>query len=129
MAFANVEGEVSRLNRTGFGFGLKESWTTRDGKQGFRYWAVFPESDAGVQVGDRVKVSGSLGTKVGDPKTGSDGVERRYVDHTVGNARVERSGGAQEAGWQSNGDGYGSTPAPAVSEPSTGGWYSDEAPF
>lgn len=88
MAFVNVEGEVSRTNRTGTGFGVKESWQTRDGATGTRYWSVFPNEPAGVQVGDRVKVSGRLGTKAGDPKPDTG---RVFVDHTINGAKVERT--------------------------------------
>lgn len=95
MAFVTVEGEVSRLNRTGHGFGLKES-REYQGKERVTYWSVFPKDPAGVSVGDRVKVNGFLDTKVGDPKTGTDGVERRYVDHVVGSAKVEVTQASQQ---------------------------------
>lgn len=112
MAFVNVEGEVSRLNRTGHGFGLKES-REYQGKERVTYWSVFPKDPAGVSVGDRVKVNGFLDTKVGDPKTGTDGVERRYVDHVVGSAKVEVTQASQQGAPQGGFD---------------GGWFSDQ-PF
>lgn len=88
MAFVNVEGVVSRLHNSGNGFGVKETWTTKDGERA-RYWAVFPKEAVQVREGDRVKVSGGLQTSVTDPKTDSQGNERRYVDHLVGSAKVE----------------------------------------
>lgn len=88
MAFVNVEGEVSRLHGSGGGFGLKESWQAQ-GKERSRFWAVFPKENVLVAVGDRVKVSGGLQTSVTDPKPDSQGVERVYVDHVVGQAKVE----------------------------------------
>lgn len=88
MAFVNVEGEVSRLHGSGGGFGLKESWTAQ-GKERSRFWAVFPKDAVSVSVGDKVKVSGGLQTSVTDPKPDSQGVERVYVDHVVGQAKVE----------------------------------------
>lgn len=88
MAFVNIEGEVSRLHGSGGGFGLKESWTAQ-GKERSRFWAVFPKDAVSVSIGDRVKVSGGLQTSVTDPKPDSQGVERMYVDHVVGQAKVE----------------------------------------
>lgn len=88
MAFVNIEGEVSRVHGSGGGFGLKESWQAQ-GKDRSRFWAVFPKDAVSVNVGDRVKVSGGLQTSVTDPKPDRDGVDRRYVDHVVGAAKVE----------------------------------------
>lgn len=93
MAFVNVEGEVSRLNRTGNGFGVKEVWQVQ-GKERVKYWSVFPKEQVQVSVGDRVKVSGGLQTSVTDPKPDGQGVDRYYVDHVVGQARVEVVGAA-----------------------------------
>ena len=88
VAFVNVEGQVSRVHGSGGGFSIKESWQTKDGERS-RYWAVFPGENVQVQPGMRVKVSGALQTKVTDPKPDSQGVERHYVDHVVGQAKVE----------------------------------------
>lgn len=83
MAKTTVEGTVSRLNQSGNGFGLKEQ-REHQGRTYTTYWSVFPPRDqnAGVNVGDRVKVDGFLRTKVSEK-------DARYVDHTVNEARVE----------------------------------------
>ena len=112
MAFVNVEGEVSRLHGSGGGFGLKESWTAQ-GKERSKFWAVFPKDAVSVNVGDKVKVSGGLQTSVTDPKPDSQGVDRVYVDHVVGQAKVE----VVEAA----GGGFGgSNQAPAQPRPENG---------
>lgn len=116
MAFVTVEGEVSRVHGSGNGFGLKESWEA-NGYSRTRYWAVFPRDQVQVAAGDRVKVTGGLQTSVTDPKPDRDGNERVFVDHVVGQARVEPLQGAQSgnqtvdsAGSQG---GYGAAEAPA----------------
>ena len=94
MAWVSVEGVVSRVHGSGNGFGVKESWEVA-GKERSRFWAVFPKDQVRVSVGDRVKVSGGLQTSVTDPKPDSQGVERVYVDHVVGQARVDVSQAAR----------------------------------
>ena len=86
MALVTVDGDVSRLNRSGGGFGLRESRTGTNGQTFTTYWSVFPKDPVNVQVGDRVQVSGFLRTSVTDPKPDTD---KRYVDHLVSNARVK----------------------------------------
>jgi hypothetical protein len=82
MATASVEGTVTRIYARGTGFTVLEEWTSR-GQTGKRYWAVFPKAEGPITEGDRVKVSGMLGTKLSQ-----DG---RFVDHTVGSADVIRA--------------------------------------
>lgn len=125
MAFVNVEGEVSRVHSSGNGFGLKESWTAQ-GKDKSRYWAVFPKEGVLVAVGDRVKVSGGLQTSVTDPKPDSQGVDRVYVDHVVGQAKVEVVQASQ--GGQG---GFTGGPAPSGPQDRFGGAGGDfpEQPF
>lgn len=108
MAFVNVQGEVSRLHNSGGGFSLRESWQTKDGDRS-RYWAVFPREAVSVAVGDRVKVSGGLQTKVTEPK--EDG--RVFVDHAVGQAQVEVV--------QASGGGSGASSSPGARVGSSGG--------
>lgn len=135
MAWVSVEGEVSRLHGQGGGFGLKESWQAQ-GKDRQRFWAVFPKEQVQVGVGDRVKVSGGLQTSVTDPKSDSQGVDRVYVDHVVGQAKVEVTqaaqpgqGGGVQSGW------HNPTPAQSsdVTEPPSafGGGFdnADAQPF
>lgn len=109
MAFVNVQGEVTRLHNSGGGFSLRESWQTKDGDRS-RYWAVFPKAPVSVAVGDRVKVSGGLQTKVTEPK--EDG--RVFVDHTVGQAQVEVVQASQQGQGGGNGAGW-HNPSPAQS--------------
>lgn len=125
MAFVNVEGEVSRLHGSGGGFGLKESWQAQ-GKDRQRFWAVFPKEQVQVGVGDRVKVSGGLQTSVTDPKPDSQGVDRVYVDHVVGQAKVEVVQAAQVGQ-----GGFNTPPAQSQSQNGFGaptGGFSDQ-PF
>lgn len=132
MAFVNVEGEVSRVHGSGNGFGLKESWQAQ-GKDRHRFWAVFPKEGVPVNVGDRVKVSGGLQTSVTDPKPDSQGVDRVYVDHVVGQAKEEVTQASQ------GGSGGGSwAPAPQQSQggfqgaqrdPGFGSGFDQEQPF
>jgi hypothetical protein len=96
MAITNLRNvEVTRLNRSGHGFGVKES-NESNGKTYTTYWTVWAKEDAGLRVGDLVNVSGFLSTKVGDPKQGGDGVERRYVEHSLNSPRIERVGSAPQ---------------------------------
>ena len=127
MAFVNVQGEVTRLHNSGGGFGLRETWTVQ-GKERNRYWAIFTKDPVQVGVGDRVKVSGGLQTKVTEPK--EDG--RVFVDHTVGQAQVEvvqAAGGGSGGGSQGQ---WANTP-PAGSGASAGGFgggaFDSENPF
>lgn len=123
MALVTVDGEVSRINRTGNGFGLRESRSGGTGQTFTTYWSVFPKGPENVQVGDRVRVSGFLRTSVTDPKPDSD---KRYVDHLVSNARVQPQAGAgrdeTHSGYADEGSG--------VSGPQDGAWGNDpDVPF
>ncbi|KJL45589.1 hypothetical protein [Microbacterium trichothecenolyticum] len=83
MAIVTVEGTVSRINQNGVGFGVKESWQGREGREAHRYWSAWMPDNVPVQVvvGDAVKITGPLRTQVDrDP---------RFVAHTVSNAKVE----------------------------------------
>lgn len=116
MSTVQVEGVVSRLHKTGGGFGLKETSTAKDGREFVRYWAVFPKEPVTVAEGDAVEVSGFLDAKVGKPKTNRDGEEVRYVDLTVSRATVRTLARVEQD----------ATPAPFEAD----GWGgSDESPF
>jgi hypothetical protein len=82
MAVVTVEGTVSRINSRGNGWGLKEVQSYGD-KERVTYWSVFPPKDADRTVveGQRVKVSGFLGTRVSER-------DARFVDHTLNQAKV-----------------------------------------
>lgn len=132
MAFVNVEGEVTRLHGQGGGFGLKESWQAQ-GKDRARYWAVFPKEQTQVNVGDRVKVSGGLQTSVTDPKPDSQGEMRVYVDHVVGQAKVEVTQASQQPQGGPNSAQAGQWTQPASNGAPAAfqefGGYDDEQPF
>jgi hypothetical protein len=81
--------EVTRLNNSGTGFGVKEE-NTSNGKTYTTYWSIWPKDGHQFQVGQRINVSGFLSTKVGDPKTGTDGVERRYVELSINSPRFDQ---------------------------------------
>jgi len=85
MAYVSVEGTVSRINSRGNGFGLKEE-NEFNGKTKTTYWSVFPPKDADrtVQEGQKIKVSGFLGTRVSER-------DARFVDHTLNQAKVLES--------------------------------------
>jgi len=82
MATTVVEGTVSRINSRGNGYGVKEVQSYGD-KERVTYWSVFPPKDADrtVNEGDRIKVSGFLGTRVSER-------DARFVDHTLNQAKV-----------------------------------------
>lgn len=104
MASATVTGTVSRINQNGIGFGVKETWPSREGREATRYWSVWMPEDqpVTVAVGDRVKITGLLGTKVSTR-------DNRYVDHTVNRATVEVTAEATPHTW-------GSTDSPVPQE-------------
>lgn len=113
MAQATVEGTVTRIHAKGPGFTVLEEWTSR-GSTGKRYWAVFPKQEGPITEGDRVKVTGMLGTKLSQ-----DG---RFVDHTVGSADVVR---ARDIG----SDMSAPEPEPEADVWNTPATYNDETPF
>lgn len=129
MAFVNVEGVVSRLHNSGGGFGLKESWQVQ-GKDRHKFWAVFPKDAVQVSEGDRVKVSGGLQTSVTDPKPDSQGEMRTYVDHVVGQAKVEvveARGGGSNAAWGAGAGQQSNMPSNGAQDGFGG--LGDEEPF
>ena len=80
--------EVTRLNGTGNGFGVKEE-NTSNGKTYKTFWTVWSKEPHGFRVGQTINVSGFLSSKVGEPKTGTDGVERRYVELSINSPRFD----------------------------------------
>lgn len=96
MALTNLKSvEVTRLNSTGYGFGVKES-NESGGKTYTTYWTVWAKEPHNLNVGDRINVSGFLSTKVGDPKQTRDGLEVRYVEHSLNSPRIEVQQQAQQ---------------------------------
>lgn len=132
MALVNLKNvEVTRLNNSGTGFGVKEE-NTSNGKTYTTYWSIWPKEPHQFQVGQRLNISGFLSTKVGDPKTGTDGVERRYVELSINSPRFEQpeqAQGQQAPAPQQQG-GYQAAGVDAWAQPAaTGGTYNDETPF
>lgn len=113
MAIVNLKDvTVTRLNNSGHGFGVREQSESK-GKTYTTYWTVWATEAHGFTVGQVITVSGFLSSKVGDPKTGNDGVERRYVELSINSPRF--------------GDKGASTP---VKEPAVDTWAADaEMPF
>ena len=127
MALVTVDGEVSRLNRSGPGFGVRESRSGQNGQTYVTYWSVFPKDPVNVQVGDRVQVSGFLRTSVTDPKPDTD---KRFVDHLVSNARVKHVTveGPQDAPEDPWADDW-ATPAGSAPQAGAGGFPDNDLPF
>jgi hypothetical protein len=127
--------EVTRLNQSGNGFSVVEQNTSGDKtyKTFFKVWADNPH---GLNVGARINVSGFLNSKVGDPKTGTDQVERRYVEHSINQPRIETANAGtgsaapntstQQAFTAPQGGAQGQ---PAASEPWGQAAFSDSTPF
>ena len=89
MAFVQVEGRVDFAKRGGKGYTVVEEWEVQ-GQARKRRWAVWFETETALEVGTVVKLSGVLGTKVGDPWTDREGVERPGgVEHSLNRARVQ----------------------------------------
>lgn len=85
MAWTVFEATVDRLHSKGDGFTVVEEHEHR-GETKKTYWGVFPQRDkpvAHLMVGNRVRVSGFLSTKVTRSERGE------FVDHTLSGARVE----------------------------------------
>ena len=128
MAEVEVRGEVSRLNNSGNGFGLRETWQVR-GESKQRYWSVFPPGDdpRTVNVGDVVTVAGRLGTKVSDR-------DNRYVDHTVNAHTVtvvtESGQGASDSSGSVPGDTYANSGPQTGAQTNTdsGDWETRQPP-
>jgi hypothetical protein len=127
--------EVTRLNQSGNGFSVVEQNTSGDKtyKTFFKVWADSPH---GLNVGARINVSGFLNSKVGDPKTGTDNIERRYVKHSINSPRIEtaNAGTGNAAPNTSTPAAYsavqgGAQGQPAASEPWAQAAFPDETPF
>lgn len=84
MARVTVEGLVASVNGTGTGFRVEEGYEI-DGKWYRRFYSCwFPKTatTAVPNTGDRVTVTGTLSAKV-------SARDRRFVDLTVNNARID----------------------------------------
>lgn len=116
MAIINLKDvTVTRLNGKGHGLKVTEQSESK-GKTFKTTYTVWFNEPSNLSVGDVVSLSGFLGAKVGDPWKGDDGQERRSVELSVNQPRI-------------NGD--NPPAAPATDEPwaATAGGYSDPTPF
>lgn len=86
--------EVAYVNRTGNGVQVVERWESKGNKGQTRFTAWF-DGPHGLKVGDRIDVSGFLGARVGEPWTGSDGVERTSVELSLNSPRIGSEKAAQ----------------------------------
>src|SRR5690606_36700649 len=94
MAIVNLKDvTVERLNRTGYGVKVAEKYQVQGNDRKTTYTVWFKEPH-GLNEGDIISVSGFLGAKVGDPWTGQDGQERRSVELSLNEPRIQ----GQQAG-------------------------------
>ncbi len=90
MAYGIVNGEVANIFYNGYGVGVVEKFTKRDGTEGqVRYTAWFDtEGDApNLSEGDKGKFSGNLSARVRDYE--KDGETRYSADVSLNNAKFE----------------------------------------
>lgn len=127
MALTQVKDiEIVSLHKSGNGVRGLEWIPGRDGEKKKRYWTLWFQNPSGLTVGEVLTISGFLDATVSDPFTGDDGVERRAVNFSLQNPRVDGKGSApatqavQET--PATSDGWGS---PAVASTNQG----DEQPF
>lgn len=92
MAIVNLKDvTVERLNGKGFGVKVAEKFQVQgnDRKTSYTVWFKEPH---GLNVGDVVSLSGFLGAKVGEPWVGQDGQERRSVELSLNEPRIQAGG-------------------------------------
>jgi single-stranded DNA-binding protein len=117
-----ITGVVEKVIPTQYGVGLVvvESYTDRDGQLREKKPVAWFDSDPGVQIGEKVNVSGIVTAKV-DEWTGNDGQVRHSAKISLSSARIEV-----------NLNGNHAPAAPAASAPAADGWdtpASNETPF
>ena len=115
---------VERLNRTGHGVKVAEKYQVQGNDRKTQYTVWFKEP-SGLNEGDVVSLSGFLSAKVGDPWTGQDGTERRSVELSVNEPRIN----AQQAGGEPNSAPPVSAPVAQAPAPQTDAWAAQEIPF
>ena len=129
MALINLKAvKVARINNSGNGFSVLEENESR-GKTYKTYFSIWPDAGMNVNVGDTISLSGFLSTKVGEPKTGTDGVERRYVELSVNSPRIN-TGDAPSATATAPAAEVWATTAPSAPTAQTGAdAFADELPW
>ena len=89
MAIVNLKDvTVERLNGKGFGVKVAEKFQVQGNDRKTQYTVWFKEPH-GLSEGDIVSLSGFLSAKVGDPWTGQDGQERRSVELSLNDPRIQ----------------------------------------
>lgn len=92
MAIVNLKDvTVERLNGKGFGVKVAEKYQVQGNDRKTQYTVWFKEPH-GLNVGDIVSLSGFLGAKVGEPWVGQDGQERRSVELSLNEPRIQAGG-------------------------------------
>jgi hypothetical protein len=124
---------VERLNRTGHGVKVAERYQVqgKDRKTTYTVWFKEPH---GLNEGDIISVSGFLGAKVGDPWTGQDGQERRSVELSLNEPRINGGAMASEVSSVPRTAPQATTDEPwSTPDAQTGGWQpagvGDDTPF
>ena len=87
MAITSIkDGVVSRVNRQGYGVQVSEEYEV-DGKVRSTKWTVWFKEPHGLQVGDRISVSGFHSDKVGEFED-ETGQIKRYVERSLNAPRI-----------------------------------------
>ena len=97
MAILNLKDvEVTRLNGKGNGVQVTES-NENNGKTYSTRFTVWFTEPSGLNVGDKVSLSGFLGAKVGEPWQGREGQEMRSVELSLNSPRIQTGDGQAAA--------------------------------
>ena len=110
MALTNLKDvEVVSRHQKGYGVRVLEIVPTKDSEKK-RYWTVWFKDESGLEVGQKVSISGFLDASVSDPFEGSDGNEYRAVNFSLQSPRLNdvQSAPAVNSEW--------ATPATQVAE-------------
>ena len=133
MAIVNLKDvTVERLNRTGHGVKVAEKYQVQGNDRKTQYTVWFKEPH-GLNEGDIVSLSGFLSAKVGDPWTGNDGQERRSVELSLNEPRIQagsdtsRNVSAPTA--QQTADAWSTPAAQDVAAQWAGNTITQESPF
>lgn len=81
--------EVVRVNQTGHGVQVVEKWQSKGAERSQRYTVWF-DAEHGLQVGDRIDVSGFLGVAV-EPWTDREGKVRHSAKVSLNSPRLDRN--------------------------------------
>lgn len=131
MAFATVEGSITRTFFNGKGAEVTETFKKQDGSEGKSRYSLWFKEPHNLSEGDAGKWSGALSVKV-EPWTDRDGNERQSAKVSLNGARTV-TGGQQSPAHQSQApadEPWNATPqTPAGDVWNTPGSFNDETPF